>query len=92
MDHHDTVVYAKRVMQTKLTFYKSYYRMGWWAARTPETADWTGHSVDVVGFGTTQTQAERDRMVPRERRYRSWAGRRGIGPRLLRVSTGRRDR
>ncbi len=47
-------------MQTKLTFFKSYYRMGWWAARTPTSADWTGHSVEVLGFGTTQTQAERD--------------------------------
>ena len=47
-------------MQKKLTFFKSYYRMGWWAARTPETSDWNGHSVELVGFGTTQTQAERD--------------------------------
>ena len=47
-------------MQTKLTFFKSYYRMGWWAARTPTSMDWAGHSVEVLGFGTTQTQAERD--------------------------------
>lgn len=47
-------------MQTKLTFFKSYYRMGWWAARTPESAEWNGHRVELLGFGTTQTQAERD--------------------------------
>jgi len=47
-------------MQTKLTFFKSYYRMGWWAARTPASADWGDHSIELLGFGTTQTQAERD--------------------------------
>ncbi len=46
-------------MQTKLTFFKSYYQMGWWAARVPVT-DWTGREIDTLGFGYTQTQAERD--------------------------------
>lgn len=70
--HHANVVYAKRVMQTKLTFYKSYYRMGWWAARTPATGDWADHSVDVLGFGTTQTQAERD--LTRKEQAQRFAG------------------
>ncbi len=46
-------------MQTKLTFFKSYYKMGWWAARVPAT-EWNGHHIDTLGFGYTQTQAERD--------------------------------
>ena len=50
---------------TKLTFFKSYYRMGWWAARVPVTAEWGDHSIEVMGFGDTQTQAERD-LVRRE--------------------------
>ena len=44
---------------TKLTFFKSYYKMGWWAVRVPET-EWVGCEIDMLGFGTTQTQAERD--------------------------------
>ena len=32
-----------------------------------------------------ETAVERDRMVPRERRYRSWARRHGIGPGLLQL-------
>lgn len=50
---------------TKLTFFKSYYRMGWWAARVPTTSDWADHRIDLLGFGVTQTQAERD-LVLRE--------------------------
>ena len=46
-------------MQTKLTFFRSYYKMGWWAARVP-VADWTGSELETLGFGYTQTQAERD--------------------------------
>ncbi len=60
MHHHAIVVYSTLVMHTKLTFFKSYSRLGWWAARTPVSADWAGHAVEVMGFGTTQTQAERD--------------------------------
>jgi hypothetical protein len=47
-------------MKTKMTFFKSYYRMGWWAARVPAAGEWNGHEVDLLGFGVTQTQAERD--------------------------------
>ena len=56
------MVYYQKVMSstTKLTFFKSYYRMGWWAARMPKTSDWGGHQIDRVGFGVTQTQAERE--------------------------------
>ena len=54
------MVYSNSVMQTKLTFFKSYYRMGWWAARVPMAAEWGDQRVDQFGFGTTQTQAERD--------------------------------
>ena len=50
---------------TKLTFFKSYYRMGWWAARLPKASDWSDHRIELVGFGVTQTQAERD-LVRRE--------------------------
>jgi hypothetical protein len=46
-------------MQTKLTFFKSYYKLGWWAARMPKGA-WAGREVELLGFGVTQTQAERD--------------------------------
>ena len=60
MHHHACVVYSVLVMQTKLTFFKSYYRMGWWAARMPESGDWGNYRVEQLGFGTTQTQAERD--------------------------------
>ena len=52
-------------MQNKLTFFKSYYKMGWWAARVPAT-DWAGREIDLFGFGATQTQAERD-LVRKER-------------------------
>jgi len=47
-------------MGLKLTFYKSYYQMGWWAARVPQSAEWDGHEVEHLGFGVTQTQAERN--------------------------------
>lgn len=47
-------------MQTKLTFFKSYYKFGWWAARLPKGEEWAGHKVELLGFGVTQTQAERD--------------------------------
>jgi hypothetical protein len=48
-------------MQTKVHFFKSYYKMGWWAARLPETGgEWGDHSIDVLGFGVTTNQAERD--------------------------------
>ena len=43
-------------MQTKLTFFKSYYKLGWWAARMPKGA-WAGREVELLGFGVTQTQA-----------------------------------
>lgn len=55
-------------MQTKLTFFKSYYKLGWWAARVPKGADWTGHEVELIGFGVTQTQAERD-LVEKEQSH-----------------------
>ncbi len=51
-------------MQMKLTFFKSYYKLGWWAARLPK-GDWAGHEVELLGFGVTQTQAERD-LVEKE--------------------------
>jgi hypothetical protein len=69
MRHHVSVVYSTLVMQTKLTFFKSYSRLGWWAARTPVAADWAGYAVEVMGFGTTQTQAERD-LARREQALR----------------------
>ena len=47
-------------MGLKLTFFKSYYQMGWWAARVPQSAEWDGHKVEHLGFGVTQTQAERN--------------------------------
>lgn len=48
-------------MQTKVHFFKSYYKMGWWAARLPHAGgEWGDHSVEVVGFGVTTNQAERD--------------------------------
>ncbi|MEZ5360921.1 MAG: hypothetical protein R2748_00930 [Bryobacterales bacterium] len=47
-------------MQTKVHFFKSYYKMGWWAARLPKSGDWSNHSVEVLGFGVTTNQAERD--------------------------------
>ena len=47
-------------MQTKLTFFKSYSKLGWWAARLPKSESWDGHEVELMGFGVTQTQAERD--------------------------------
>lgn len=47
-------------MQTKLTFFKSYSKLGWWAARMPKGAEWLGQEVEHFGFGVTQTQAERD--------------------------------
>jgi hypothetical protein len=47
-------------MQTKLTFFKSYSKFGWWAARMPKGSDWAGRDVEHFGFGVTQTQAERD--------------------------------
>ncbi len=50
---------------TKLTFFKSYYELGWWAARVPQASDWDGHEIGLIGFGETQTQAERD-LVRRE--------------------------
>ena len=53
-------------MSLKLTFFRSYYRMGWWAARVPQTADWNGQAVELLGFGVTQTQAERD-LLDKER-------------------------
>jgi hypothetical protein len=52
-------------MQTKLTFFKSYSKLGWWAARMPKGAEWAGHEVALFGFGVTQTQAERD-LVEKE--------------------------
>ena len=55
-----TVVYTHRAMQTKVHFFKSYYKMGWWAARLPQTGEWNDHSVEVMGFGMTTNQAERD--------------------------------
>ena len=56
------MVYYRKVMslQTKLTFFKSYYRMGWWAARVPANGEWGGHEIDLLGFGVTTSQAERD--------------------------------
>lgn len=47
-------------MQTKLTFFKSYSKLGWWAARLPKGEHWTGQEIELMGFGVTQTQAERD--------------------------------
>ena len=47
-------------MQTKLTFFKSYSKLGWWAARMPNGTEWAGRDVEHFGFGVTQTQAERD--------------------------------
>lgn len=47
-------------MQTKLTFFKSYSKLGWWAAQMPKGSDWAGHDVEHFGFGVTQTLAERD--------------------------------
>jgi hypothetical protein len=47
-------------MQTKLTFFKSYSKLGWWAARLPKGEAWDNHQVELMGFGVTQTQAERD--------------------------------
>jgi hypothetical protein len=47
-------------MQTKLTFFKSYSKLGWWAARLPKGDAWASHEVELMGFGVTQTQAERD--------------------------------
>ena len=52
-------------MQTKLTFFKSYSKLGWWAARLPKGEQWVGHEVELMGFGVTQTQAERD-LVEKE--------------------------
>ena len=56
-------------MQTKVHFFKSYYRMGWWAARLSQTGEWGGHSIEVLGFGVTTNQAERD-LVRREQEPR----------------------
>ena len=53
-------------MQTKLTFFKSYSKLGWWAARMPKGEQWAGHQVELMGFGVTQTQAERD-LAEKER-------------------------
>ena len=47
-------------MQTKVHFFKSYYKMGWWAARLPQDGEWGNHSIEVLGFGVTTNQAERD--------------------------------
>ena len=47
-------------MQTKVHFFKSYYKLGWWAARLPQTGEWGDHSIEVLGFGVTTNQAERD--------------------------------
>ena len=47
-------------MQKKLTFFKSYSKLGWWATRLPKSESWDGHQVELMGFGVTQTQAERD--------------------------------
>ena len=48
-------------MQTKVHFFKSYYKMGWWAARLPQDGgQWDSHSVEVLGFGVTTNQAERE--------------------------------
>ena len=47
-------------MQSKLTFFKSYSKLGWWAARLPKGENWAGQEVELMGFGVTQTQAERD--------------------------------
>ena len=47
-------------MQTKLTFFKSYSRLGWWAVRLPKGENWAGQEIELMGFGVTQTQAERD--------------------------------
>jgi hypothetical protein len=48
-------------MQTKVHFFKSYYKMGWWAARLPQTTGgWGNHSIEVMGFGVTTNQAESD--------------------------------
>jgi hypothetical protein len=47
-------------MQMKLTFFKSYSKLGWWAARLPKGESWASHEVELMGFGVTQTQAERD--------------------------------
>jgi hypothetical protein len=57
-------------MQTKLTFFKSYYKLGWWAARLPKGEEWTGHEVGLIGFGVTQTQAERD-LLEREQAHQN---------------------
>ncbi|MBI1354759.1 MAG: hypothetical protein GC160_10455 [Acidobacteria bacterium] len=56
-------------MQTKLTFFKSYYRMGWWAARVPMASEWGEQRIDQLGFGTTQTQAERDLVRQEQARH-----------------------
>lgn len=56
-------------MQTKVQFFKSYYKMGWWAARVPHTAEgWDNHTVEVMGFGVTTNQAERD-LVGKEQAF-----------------------
>jgi len=54
---------------TKLTFFKSYYRMGWWAARVPTTEHWGDYKIDLMGFGVTQTQAERDLAQSEQARF-----------------------
>ena len=52
--------------KTQIAFFKSYSKLGWWAARLPVSADWGGYEASGVGFGVTTTQAERD-LLARER-------------------------
>ena len=46
--------------KTQIAFFKSYSKLGWWAARVPASSDWGGYEATEVGFGVTTTQAERD--------------------------------
>lgn len=66
------MVYTALVMSTKLTFFKSYRELGWWAARVPVGSDWAGHEIEVLGFGVTQTQAERDLARKEQARFEAF--------------------
>ena len=49
--------------KTQIAFFKSYSKLGWWAARVPASGDWRGYEATGVGFGVTTTQAERDLLA-----------------------------